>query len=659
MSHHATSTTRRFGDDTHNPELKSPTVPTPTPENTRAASARFPLEAALLVKILYGVLAAVAVAAVPLMMAGKWFPSSLLVLTEGLLFLALAAARHNQARRSAWLVLLTMGLCVGALIATGKGPLDEAVLALPGLMIFASLFGSARVYAGLLAAITALLLGVATAHFSGWHVIPNTKIWPDTFVTVLVILSLTSYFVWLMASALRKALSDLVTENRRVRKSLLQIEQLAHHDALTSLPNRALARDRFERAMTLAIRNQTGAALLYLDLDNFKTVNDSLGHAAGDTLLCEVAGRLSAAVRANDTVSRQGGDEFLIVLSDIADQDAVAAIAGKLIERLTQVFQIDGLEVIATCSIGVALFPANGKDFDSVLKHADLAMYQAKDAGRNMFQFFDDQMNAHVAEHLHMIAAMRQALANGDFKLHYQPQFSLADQRVVGAEALLRWNHPEFGAVSPARFVPLAERCGLIVELGTWALHEACRQAKTWQATGLRGLVIAINVSPVQLRRPGLEEALARAIEETGIAANCIDLELTESLLLADSQPLRERLARLRGLGVLLSIDDFGTGYSNLSYLKKFDVQRLKIDQSFVRRMTDNSNDDSIVRAIVQIAGSLKLDAVAEGIEDPATLQRLIELGCGYGQGFLWSPALPADEFLRFVQARTESVAVH
>ena len=613
----------------------------------------------MLVKILYGVLPAVALAAVPLMLAGKWFPSMLLVMTEGLLMVALFAARRNQARRSAWVVLISMGLCVGALIATGKGPLDEAVLTLPGLMIFASLFGNVRVYVGLLAAIASLLLAVAFAHFSGWHLIANVKVWPDTFITVFVILGLTSYFVWLMSSALRNALADLLIENRRVRKSLIQIERLAHHDALTGLPNRALARERFERAISLANRNQTSAALLYLDLDNFKTVNDSLGHAAGDTLLREMASRLSAAVRGIDTVSRQGGDEFLVVLSDIASEEAVAAIAGKLIERLTQVLQIDGVEVIVTCSIGVALFPANGKDFETVLKHADLAMYQAKDAGRNMFQFFDEKMNAHIVAHLHMISAMRQALANGDFKLHYQPQFSLADQRVVGAEALLRWSHPEFGTVSPTQFVPLAERSGLIVPLGAWALREACRQAKAWQEAGLSDLVVAVNVSPVQLRRQGLEEVLSGAMGETGLAANCIDLELTESLLLADSQALRDRLAHLRHLGVLLSIDDFGTGYSNLSYLKKFDVQRLKIDQSFVKRMTDNSNDDGIVRAIVQIADSLKLDAVAEGIEDQATLKRLIDMGCGYGQGFLWSPALAPDEFLRFVHSRTGSSTVH
>ncbi|MEN9538148.1 MAG: hypothetical protein RLZZ126_383, partial [Pseudomonadota bacterium] len=426
------------------------------------------------------------------------------------------------------------------------------------------------------------------------------------------------------------------------------IEMLAHHDALTGLPNRALARDRFDQAAAQAERYRSGAAVLYLDLDNFKTVNDSLGHAAGDALLCDVAARLTSAVRANDTVSRQGGDEFLIVLGDVTDENAVAATALKLVEKMALPFRINGVPITATCSLGIAMYPGNGTDFEALLKHADQAMYQAKESGRNAFRFYEESSNTSVAEHLHLLSAMRSALENGEFRLCYQPQFELSTLRVTGAEALLRWTHPQLGPLSPAQFIPLAERSGLIVDIGAWVFAEACRQASAWHQAGWSHLKISVNVSPVQLRREGFEAMVRRSLAATGVPARCMGLELTESLLLADSPALREMLTRLHGLGLGLSIDDFGTGYSNLSYVKSFEVEQLKIDQSFVRRMSTHSNDAGIVQAIVQMAHSLELEAVAEGIEDAATLERLVAMGCRYGQGFHWCPALPADEFLRY-----------
>ena len=281
-----------------------------------------------------------------------------------------------------------------------------------------------------------------------------------------------------------------------------------------------------------------------------------------------------------------------------------------------------------------------------------MAMYQAKDSGRNAFHFFDEAMNANVAEHLHLISAMRSALANGEFRLHYQPQFALKDQRIIGAEALLRWHHPQLGDVPPATFIPLAERSGLIVDIGAWVLHEACRQAKAWQHAGLKDLAMAINVSPAQFRRDGIERDILSALSAADLSPHCIELELTESLLLAEATQLSELLSRLRAMGLRFSIDDFGTGYSNLGYLRRFNVESLKIDQSFVRRMTTDANDEGIVRAIVQMSHSLKLNAVAEGIEDAQALALLIEMGCDHGQGYHWSPALPPDEFLSFVQNR-------
>jgi diguanylate cyclase len=613
----------------------------------------FPLPAQLLNQLIYAVFLAVGATALPLMLLGRWFPCSILLMAEAAMFLALIAVRRNRSRLAGWIILSVLSVCVAILTVAGKGPQDEAILAVPGLMIFASLFCSRKVFITLLVLVSLLLAGLGLAHFEGWRAIAIVPLRPDTFFTVIVVLSLTSYFIWMMASTLRSTLASLETENLRVRKSLAQIEVLAHHDALTGLPNRMLARDRLERAMAQADRSKCKAALLFLDLDNFKTVNDSLGHAAGDTLLKEVAARLVASVRANDTVSRQGGDEFLVVLGDLTDEDAVAAIAIKLVAQLSKPFQINGLEVTATCSLGIALFPDNGADFDSLFKHADMAMYQAKDSGRNAFRFFDDAMNANVTEHLRLISDLRSAVANGEFKLHYQPQFSLADQRVVGAEALLRWNHPVLGSVAPDVFIPLAERSGLISEVGSWVLHEACRQARAWQLAGLKDLVVAVNVSPVQFRREGIEHEIHHALAVADLPARYLELELTESVLLADAVNLSDLLGRLRASGVRLSIDDFGTGYSNLGYLKRFDVERLKIDQSFVRDMTTDANDEGIVRAIIQMSHSLKLDAVAEGIEDARALAMLIDMGCDYGQGYHWSPALPADEFFKFVQARS------
>jgi diguanylate cyclase (GGDEF)-like protein len=616
------------------------------------AQAHAPFQTRRLQQLLCAVLIATCVVCATLLGGRQWEPGLIVAATATVLLRAFFKVRKGQTEQAASLMLITLTASFCYLIFRGQGLRDEAILALPGILIFASMFGSRKLYLGLFAMMCCVLTIVGLSHFLGWRSAPITRVRLDTYVTLISILSVIGYYIWLMATDLRNTMASLQTENKRVRKSLAQIEILAHHDALTGLPNRVLARDRFDHASSQALRSQTRAALLFLDLDNFKTVNDSLGHAAGDALLCDVATRLLGTVRANDTVSRQGGDEFLIVLGDLADEDAVAAIAVKLVAQLANPFQINGLEVTATCSLGIAMFPGNGTDFDSLLKHADMAMYQAKDSGRNAFRFFDEAMNKNVAEHLHLISAMRTALANGEFKLHYQPQFSLKDQRVVGAEALLRWTHPELGSISPARFIPLAERSGLIVDIGSWVLHEACRQAKAWQLAGLKDLVVAINISPVQFRREGIERDILNALAEADLSPLCIELELTESLLIAEATHLSELLRRLRAMGLRFSIDDFGTGYSNLGYLKRFDVERLKIDQSFVRRMTVDANDEGIVRAIVQMSHSLKLDAVAEGIEDAQALASLVEMGCDYGQGFHWAPALPPDEFLRFAQNR-------
>ena len=413
-----------------------------------------------------------------------------------------------------------------------------------------------------------------------------------------------------------------------------------------------------EQAIGQARRYQRRAALLFLDLDNFKTINDSLGHDAGDELLKEVARRLLGAVREVDTVSRQGGDEFLIVLTDVPDLGAISAVANHVLDAMIQPFSLKGMQIVSSVSIGVALYPEDGDDFAALLKHADLAMYQAKAAGRNAFRFFDTRMNADILERLNLDSGLREALSQQQFVLHYQPIVDIHSGRLLSAEALIRWQHPERGMVGPDKFIPVAESSGLIVEIGEWVLNEACRQMMLWRAAGLPAFVVSVNLSTVQFRRGNLEALVAAALHRYGLPAECLELELTESLLLQDSEGFIDTLYRLKALGVKLSIDDFGTGYSNLSYLQRFHVDKLKIDQSFVRKLQDSPQDRAIVTAIIQMAKSLHLLTIAEGIEDDSTRCMLAELGCDQSQGYWFARPLVANDFALFAQRDMSSAAL-
>ena len=440
-----------------------------------------------------------------------------------------------------------------------------------------------------------------------------------------------------------------VTDRRKAEE---RIEYLAHHDALTGLPNRILLRDRFEHARALADRHGSHVAILFLDLDNFKIVNDTLGHAAGDRLLQSVVARLRACVRDTDTVSRQGGDEFILLLDDIVQTTTVERVVGKILERLTTPLEINGNMLTTSGSIGICLYPEDGRDFELLLQKADAAMYAAKEAGRNGYRFFDEEMNRHAQEHLQLQHRLHQALAGGELTLHYQPLIELAGGRVVGAEALLRWSHPDLGEVSPARFIPVAEDCGLIVPIGAWVLEEACRQAQLWADVGLGHLTISVNLSSLQLRRGDLAESVAGALDRSGLAPQRLELELTESVLLNDSKLALETLGRLKAMGVRLAIDDFGTGYSSLSYLRRIPIDKLKIDRSFVRNVATDPDSAAIVHAILQLARSLRLGAVAEGVESSDQLEFLRAACCAQAQGYLFSPALSPAELEAWVRRR-------
>ena len=437
-----------------------------------------------------------------------------------------------------------------------------------------------------------------------------------------------------------------ISERQTAQK---RIEFLAYHDALTGLPNRLLAKDHMEQAIHLAERENSKVALFFIDLDKFKTINDSLGHAIGDGLLKGVSIRLRECLRDIDTLSRQGGDEFLIVLNNARDTESVAVVAEKILGRMAKPFVINDHELSISLSIGIAVYPDDGKDFDTLLKQSDTAMYQAKESGRNTHRFHTEKMNFDAIEHLRMRNGLRQALEHGEFVLHYQPQISLATDAVIGAEALIRWHHPELGMVPPGRFISIAEDSGLIVPIGEWVLREACRQAVAWHKAGLPELLIAVNLSAVQFKRGDVEKGVTQALAESGMNPALLELELTESILIEDTEKVLATVRRLKSLGVKLSIDDFGTGYSSLSYLKRFNVDKLKIDQSFVRDMVDNPNDAAIVSAIIQMAKNLNLTTVAEGVEDERQLALLRLQHCDEVQGYHFARPMPADEFATFI----------
>ncbi|MGQ5524931.1 putative bifunctional diguanylate cyclase/phosphodiesterase [Chitinimonas sp. PSY-7] len=617
-------------------------------EQPKDATSRF--QERRLAQILYVALVGMAVSATLHGLQHNW--RTVLILFSGAFFLlmALLFTKRGGVQLASSLMLVTFTVMMLTFAWVNQGPRDPAILALPGILVIASMMGGRRLYASLLGLMLLAIGVLVLANVEGWHQSIVKPIVLTSFIDISAILVAVGFCVWLLSNDLRRALVKLEIENEQVRLSESRIAYLAHHDSLTGLANRILAKERCDQTIALARRQGRVAAMLFLDLDNFKTINDSLGHEAGDELLCQAAQRLSKWVRSSDIVCRQGGDEFLVILGNMPDSNSVADVAVKLTGLLTEPYQVDGLEVTVTCSTGIALYPDDGPDFETLRQKADIAMYQAKESGRNVFRFFDCDMNSSVGEHLHLVSGMRQALLKDEFVLYYQPQFDIASGDIVGAEALIRWQHPEQGLVPPGKFIPVAEQSGLIIEIGAWVLQEACRQGVIWEREGLGELILSVNLSPVQFRRGDVETVVCNALDGSGLPPSHLDLEMTESLLIDDSTQLTELLARLRTRGLSFSIDDFGTGYSNLGYLKRFEVERLKIDQSFVKRLTEEKHDEAIVRAIIQMAHSLKLTTVAEGIEDAATLERLRDLGCDRGQGFYWSRPLPADEFLAFVR---------
>ncbi|GAB4267380.1 MAG: hypothetical protein Kow0065_17990 [Methylomicrobium sp.] len=477
---------------------------------------------------------------------------------------------------------------------------------------------------------------LATGHWRGevWNRRKNGDLYPE----------------WLTISGVRNHAGDFThfvgvfNDISSIKEAQAQLDFLAHHDALTRLPNRTLFRDRLGHALVHAKRENGTLAVLFLDLDRFKYVNDTLGHPIGDDLLQKAAERMSQTIRAQDTLARLGGDEFVLLLEDDSTAHHAVIVAHKLLQIFSQPMQIEGHALTVTASIGIALYPNDGDDVDTLLKHADLAMYQAKQQGRNTYQFFSSGLTTGAFERLLMENALRGAVARNELLLLYQPQIDIADRRLIGVEALVRWRHAELGLVSPGQFIPLAEDMGIIGEIGEWVLREAARQMAAWHAQGCKIPRVSVNLSMQQIDREDLVGIVAGILSSVNVPATCLELEVTESMIMRQPEQSMRQLESLRNSGVSLSVDDFGTGYSSLAYLKSLPLNKVKIDQSFVQDIGRNVEGEAIVRVIIALAENLGLETVAEGVETQEQADFLLAEGCRVAQGYLFAKPLTAAE---------------
>ncbi len=449
----------------------------------------------------------------------------------------------------------------------------------------------------------------------------------------------------------------VIRQIRQLQASRTQLSNLANFDPLTNLPNRRLFRDRLEQEIRKAHRTKDRLALLFLDLDNFKDINDTLGHEVGDLLLQEAARRLGQCVRESDTVARLGGDEFIIVLSDLEDTEHAAGISQAILKTLSDPFELNGREGFVSASIGITFYPDDASDVNTLLKNADQAMYVAKEQGRNRFHYFTASMQEMAQAKMNLINDLRNALARDEFQLEYQPIIELATGTVQKAEALIRWKHPERGLISPMEFIPVAEETGLIIDIGNWVFHEAARQTQQWRQLYQPDFQLSINTSPLQLRADASSlEHWQQSLESLGLPGNALAIEITESLLMDGS--FAKRLMAIHEIGVEVSLDDFGTGYSSMSYLKKFDIDYLKIDKSFVSNLQKGSSELAICEAVIVMAHKLGIKVISEGIETSSQQSILDAMGCDFGQGYLFSHPVSAAEFEKLFKARLKPLSV-
>lgn len=541
--------------------------------------------------------------------------------------------------------LVALTLFVSALLWSFNGLTDEALFGYPCILVFSALMGLRRTFVALMVFMILNILLLGVINDLQWLQHPSSTTSLNSGILFCIILALLGVSIWLQLGDLNQLLQALQSENNRVMQSQQQIEQLINHDALTHLPNRIVARQRFAEACRHASVSKRMVAVMFIDLDNFKHVNDSLGHHVGDALLMAIAKQLRQNLRSRDTVCRISGDEFLVLAEGFQTQLEVKQLAEKLLEAVAAPVQIANTEISSTCSIGIALCPHDGDNFDTLCQKADMAMYQVKDTGRNSCSFFDIALSKQTEQTFNLLNDLKKALPEQQFELYYQPQYDLQTGQIFGAEALLRWHHPTRGMISPAVFIPLAEQSGMMADIGFWVLQQACHDCALWNQ-GLKWPIrVAVNVSQSQLSRRHLELDVQTALQESKLSGNLLELELTETMLVENAALLQRAIKVLKAKGVHFSLDDFGTGYSNLAYLQDFELGLLKIDQSFTQKLLTDDRSKAVVRAIIQLAASLELQCIAEGIENEQTLVLLTRLGCFKGQGYYWAKPEPLSEF--------------
>ena len=437
--------------------------------------------------------------------------------------------------------------------------------------------------------------------------------------------------------------------NEELTGALGTIQRMATHDTLTGLPNRALFNESLGHAIGLAERHRRGIALFYIDLDRFKYINETIGHGMGDRVLQDAAKRISAVVRSSDVVARLGGDEFVLLIEDYRDARDLVELADKILAALQPVVELDGHELALTASIGICTFPIDGRTVQVLLSNADVAMYRAKEQGRNRHCFYSADLNSVAQERLAMEAGLRHVLERNELEVYYQPKIGFAGNKVTGAEALIRWRHPQLGLLSPDRFIPLAEEIGVIVPIGLWTLRHVCERIRAWQDKGVTGIPVAVNLSASQFHQPRLVAELAAILKSAGVSPQSLEIEITESMVMRDPDRAMQTMDGIKRMGVRIAIDDFGTGHSSLGYLKRFPIDRLKIDRTFIRDLPHNADDVAITRAVIAMAHSLRMSVVAEGVEDIAQFDLLRAEGCDEYQGFYCRPPLAEADLLRFL----------
>lgn len=578
-------------------------------------------------------------------------------LLGGCLALALAGvvACYHKTLLAAYILLWSLALMLSGLAYSNGGLHDIAIFGFPCVLVYAAILGSNGLFLSLLLYCLGFCGVLAFLSMQGLLVQQIPAVGWNTVVYVAVILLVTGFSVFLLTKDLRRLLHSLQRENERVRQSQLEIERLAHHDRLTTLPNRILAELSYQQLLKQCREQQQRLAVLFLDLDNFKPVNDSLGHSAGDLVLQQLAQRLLSVMPEDAVLSRFGGDEFLVLVPSDSDDGKLALLAKAMINQTCSPFYVMQTHIEISGSVGIAVVPRDGVEFNMLCKKADLAMYKAKDDGRNTWRFYDEEIDKANIDKFNLLQGIRQALKEQQFQLYYQPKVDLTTGQIVGAEALVRWPQADGSMISPMQFIPLCEESGLILELGAFVIHEACQACRRWQRLGYADISVAVNLSFVQFRDNSLEGLVRQALKDAELSPSALELELTESLLIGEGDHVQQQLDALSSLGLTFAIDDFGTGYSNLGYLRRFNATTLKIDKSFISSLYLSSRDEPLVRAIIQLAKSLGLITVAEGVEDAQTMQLLKDIGCEQAQGYFWSAPVTEQKFVMLLPLKQQA----